>query len=286
MTFPRLENWNQTVTGLHRGAQLLGSLQRLTQDPQPAYLELGLKVQPQGLFTGQLPAGGRVYLEFETPSLVYKGVGHEPVSFPLTGRSQADVFADLFGHLAEGEINEMLPSGGDLFERVSSGIGSRGGRYRAPHHAVLLDETQMEIDPRTSRDYWMSLQQIFTGIARFKAGLRGMQTPLVVWPHGFDLSTLWFAGNEINERKPHTNFGFSPRSEGIETPYLYAYAYPYPARFDPPALPGGAYWHTRGWTGAVIPYNVIAGQADVTGYVETSCTAIYQELIPILTNSL
>lgn len=286
MTLPKLENWNQTAAGLHRGAQLLAALQRLTQNPQPACLELGLKVQPQGLFTGQLPAGGRVYLDFETPGLVYKGAGQKPVSFPLSGRSQADVFGDLFGRLAEGELNEMLPSGEDLFERVSSGIESRGGRYRAPQRAMLLDETPMEIDPQTSRDYWMSLLQIFNGIARFKAGLRGMQTPLVVWPHGFDLSTLWFAGNEIEERQPHTNFGFSPRSEGIETPYLYAYAYPYPARFDPPALPEGAYWHTRGWTGAVFPYDVIAAQADAAGFVEATCTSLYQELLPMLSGSM
>jgi hypothetical protein len=132
----------------------------------------------------------------------------------------------------------------------------------------------------------MSLQQIFTGIARFKAGLRGMQTPLVVWPHGFDISTLWFTGSEIDERQPHTNFGLSPRSEGIETPYLYAYAYPYPACFDPPDLPEGAYWHTRGWTGAVIPYDAIAGQEDAAGYVEASCIAVYQELLPLLPESV
>jgi hypothetical protein len=180
----------------------------------------------------------------------------------------------------------MLPSGEDIFEQVSSGIKSRGGRYRAPQHAMLLDETPMEIDPQTSQNYWMSFQQIFTGIARFKAGLCGVQTPLVVWPHGFDLSTLWFAGNEIDERQPHTNVGFSPRSEGFETPYLYAYAYPYPARFDPPALPEGAYWHTRGWTGAVTPYDAIAAQADAAGFVEASCSALYQELLPLLSGSI
>ena len=286
MTLPRLENWNQTASGLHRGVQLLGAVQRLTQDPQPAYLELALKVEPQGLSTGRLPGGGRVFLDFESIRFVYEASGQEPVFFPLPGRSQADVFADLFGHLAERELKRMLPSGEDLFERVSAGIQARGDRYRPSQRATLLDKTPIEIDPQTSRDYFNSLQQIFTGIARFKARLRGMQTPLVVWPHGFDLSTMWFVGAEIDERQPHMNFGFSPRSGGINTPYLYAYAYPYPARFEPPALPEGARWHTQGWTGAVLPYDAIALQADAAGFVEASCSAIYRGLLPISSGTI
>jgi len=105
-----------------------------------------------------------------------------------------------------------------------------------------------------------------------------MRTPLVVWPEHFDMSTLLFAGNEIDEGKPHLNFGFAPFSDGLERPYLYAYAYPYPDSYDPPALPKGARWHTQGWTGVLLPYEEIASQQNSQGFVEESCLFIYQGL--------
>jgi hypothetical protein len=278
MTLPKLENWNETASGLHQGGRLLGVINQLTQSPQPAYLELPLRVAPEGLTTGRLPAGGRIVLDFLASSLRYDGKAEEPFSVPLNGCTQAEVFERLFRRLAEGELKEALPPGENLFERISAAVEAKGGRYRQPQRTALMNEKKIEMNSQTARDYLKGLQEIFTGIARFKARLRGMQTPLIVWPHGFDLSTLWFTGSEIDESQFHTNFGFSPRSEGIDHPYLYAYAYPYPANFQPPVLPEGARWHTQGWTGAVLPYEVIAAQPEAAGYVEASCATIYAGL--------
>jgi hypothetical protein len=279
MTLPKLENWNETASGLHQGARLLGVINQLTQSPQPVYLELPLEVAPKGLSTGRLPAGGRVVLDFLEGSLQYNGKGEAPFSVPLNGCTQAEVFERLFSRLAEVGLSEALPPGENLFERISAAVGAKGGRYRQPQRTALMNEKKIEMNPQTARDYLISLQEIFTGIARFKARLRGMQTPLIVWPHGFDLSTLWFAGSELDEGQFHTNFGFSPRSEGIDYPYLYAYAYPYPPNFQPPALPEGARWHTQGWTGAVLPYEVIAAQPEAAGFVEASCATLYAGLV-------
>ncbi len=282
MTFPKLENWTETAFGLHRGALLLGALQRLTQPPKPAYLELGLRLLPNGLAADALPGGGRVVLDFTTGSLVYSPAGGAVVDFPLNGSSQAQVFNGLFGLLAAGELAGALPAGDDLAGRVSEGIAFRGGRYRPPKREALWDETPVRINSQTSQDYLDSLQAIFTAIARFRAQLLGTMTPLVVWPEHFDLSTLWFVGTEIDESQPHFNFGYAPFSEGLEQPYLYAYAYPYPEHYDPPAMPEGTRWHTQGWTGAVLPYEVIAAQADPVAFVEQSCQAIYTSLLALL----
>jgi Family of unknown function (DUF5996) len=282
MSLPRLDHWSETSFGLHRGALLLGALQRLTQPPLPAYLELGLQVVRNGLAAGPLPGGGRAVLDFTAGTLVYAPPSGAEVSFPLHGSTQAQVFAGLFGVLSQGELAELLPQGPDLAERVSAGIAARGKRYRPPRPETLWDETNIKLDGQTSRAYLEVMQLIFTAIARFRARLTGMQTPLVVWPEHFDLSTLWFRDAAIDESQAHLNFGFAPFSEGLSEPYFYAYAYPYPQRFDPPALPAGARWHTQGWTGAVLPYDAIAAQSVPAAFVEEACQAIYAGLLPLL----
>src|SRR5512133_238337 len=103
MTQPPIHNLTKTAHELHRAALLLGAVQRLTQPPRPAYLELGLEVLPGGLATGMLPRGGRVLLDLAEACLAYAAPGNRRISFPLQGRSQADLFADLFGSLATGE---------------------------------------------------------------------------------------------------------------------------------------------------------------------------------------
>jgi hypothetical protein len=281
MTLPPLQNWLETGRGLHRGALLLGALQRLTQPPRPAYLELGLKVEPDGLFTYPFPQGGKAGLDFSSSSLVYNPKRASPIRYPLAGRSQAEVFHDLFGDLAKSELAALLPPGEDLFERVSAAI-SASGRYRPPKREILIADTPITIDRDLAAKYWGALQAIFTGLARFRAGLLGLQTPMVVWPEHFDLSMLWFSGSEIDESQPHLNFGFAPFSEGIDHPYLYAYAYPYPAQYEPPDLPSGARWHTQGWTGVVLPYDVIAAQPEPVHYIEMRCAEINAQLLDLL----
>lgn len=84
--------------------------------------------------------------------------------------------------------------------------------------------------------------------------------------NGFQLgsqgTTLWFVGTVVDERQLHINFDFSPRSEGMDQPYLDGYAYPYPEGNNVPALPKGARWYIQGWKGMARPYEVIAAQSN------------------------
>jgi hypothetical protein len=278
MSLPKHDHWLSTAHGLHAGARLLGAVQRLTQDPQPAYLELGLQVMPQGFATGRLPEGGCVLLDLTNSSLVYSPAEGPQTMIPLEGRRQSDVFTALFEVLAEGELKTVFPPGEDLFTRVAQGITSRGGRYRAPERDALRGEAALQVDPRAAREYLAAVQEIYTGIARFLAHGVGLRTPLVIWPEGFDLSTILFRGTEIDEEQAHLNFGFAPYSDGMTFPYLYAYAYPLPDGAEPAALPEGARWNTQDWTGALLPYERIADQAHPSAFVETCCLEIEQSL--------
>jgi hypothetical protein len=105
-------------------------------------------------------------------------------------------------------------------------------------------------------------------------------TPIVVWPEHFDLSFLWFAGQQADDRHPHMNFGFAPFSDDLDRPYLYAYAYPMPERFEQLPLPEGATWHTEGWQGMVYPYDTLAASTDPDGQVEAIFAQIDATLAP------
>ena len=282
ITLPRLQNLVATAHELHRAAELLGAVQRLTQPPLPAYLELGLLVGQDGLSTGRLLEGGRVQLQLTTGEVVYTPANGPAARFPINGSTQARLFADLFGALAQGELTPALPAGGDLFQRVSQGIASHGGRYRPPARERLLDETPIRVDADTAHGYNQLLQIIYNGVARFSARCSELKTPLVVWPEHFDLSTLLFVGNEVDESQPHLNFGFAPYSAGMDFPYLYVYAYPTPAGYTPACLPGGVHWTTEGWTGAWMNYSSIASQEDGAVFVDETCSAIYACLRPVL----
>lgn len=282
MSLPPLNDWMDTVLGLHRAALLLGVVQRLTQPPQPAYLELSLRATPAGLSGGPLPGGGRLLLDLAGGRLLLSSPGAAEQAFPIAGRTQAELFEALFACLAEGELAAHLPPGESSFERAAAGVAARGGRYKPLSAESLLDPDPIRLDPEKAQAYSLALQAAFNGLARFRAGLLGMMTPLVVWPEHFDLATLWFLGGEINEDRPHLSFGFAPYSPGIEEAYFYAYAYPYPARYQPPALPEGARWHTQGWTGMVLPYNTLAASPNPAQAIEAAFTRVHASLLPLI----
>ena len=284
MTMPFLQtqaNWRETLTSLHRAARVLATVHRLAREPLPNYLELALNVTPTGLAAARLPRGGQAALDFAQPALVYTPAQGDAQTFPLRGHSQASLFTAFFGALRTVDLADVLPADGDVGQAVLAALATRG-RRKTPALETLLDAAPLVVAPQAAADYVVIVYSLFTALARFRARLSGLMTPLVMWAEHFDLSMLWFPGAQADEWQPHLNFGFAPYSPGIEAPYLYAYAYPYPPRFDPPRLPAGAAWHTAGWTGVVMPYAVIAAQADAEGFVEASCAAIFDALRPLI----
>lgn len=277
-----LDNAHPTMQNLHTAARLLGAVRLLVFERRANYLELGLKITPDGLSTDMLPSGGEVTLDFRRLALVYQPADGDAATLSISGRSQAVLLESLLAAIHARELAGIVPdpAGVSYTAAMFSAVEGFVNRIK-PKRDDLSDTMPLQFDAQAARDYADALYAIFTGVARFRARLDGSQSPVVVWPEHFDLSFLWFAA-EPDEHHPHLNFGFAPYSAGIDYPYLYAYAYPYPAQYDPPALPAGARWHTEGWTGVVLPYDEIAQRQNSELYVEASCEAIYRALRPLL----
>ncbi len=279
-TFPTPEGWSQTAHSLHRAAQILGAIRMFTRTPVENYLELGLRIEAFGLSSEPLPLGGNVELNFVRGEVIVSSSSGQRQSILIGGQTQASLLE---------KVLETLHSQGQAL--VQAKDGSFGMAFldalHAKHHSLdgsleITNTDRLVVDAKLSANYARVLWSAFTATSRWRSRLSGFVTPVVVWPEHFDLSTLWFATDQHNERGNHMNFGFAPFDTEFSQPYLYAYAYPMPDGFETLPLPTGAIWHTEGWKGMVIPYGVLEQSGDPEALVESVFEAVHQTLAPSL----
>ncbi len=258
MTLPALLNWDTTRTTLHQAAQVIGAVRAGVAAPEPNWAHLGLRVAPEGLTTGVLPAVGELVLDFRMLTILYKPTTQDRVNFALAEHSQVSL--------------------ANAIETTLIGLG---------HPTVLkrdkiTSDTNFNMDEETAADYARVLFLLYEIYRSFRESLPGEKSRLVVWPHGFDLSFLWFATKAISEQSPHMAFGFSPYSAGLERPYLYTYAYPTPDGLTDIELPVNTKWHTKGWTGTVTGYDTLISEPDPVPMIENILRQLFTRVSPLL----
>jgi hypothetical protein len=258
MSLPALIGWENTRAALHQAAQVVGAVRAAVAPPESNWTHLGLRVVPRGLTSGVLSAVGELLLDFVTPAIVYDPPGQKPVTFALGQRTQQS-----------------------LADAVEQGLATSGHPV-ALKRGKITAKAPFAFDPRLAADYAQVLYALAETFRVFRDELPSQKSPLVVWPHGFDLSFLWFATAEASEQAPHVAFGFSPSSPGLDRPYLYSYVYPLPEGLTDRDLPPYTHWHTEGWTGTVTPYDDLAGRDDAAAVVADTLRALYASLSPVV----
>ena len=252
---PALTNWDTTKLILHRAAKVVSAFRKAFSPQLPNALHLSLYIRDFGLTTGKLP------------------------------------FGEIELHLADGRVCTMV---GERGHDISLG-GANPAVLRAAMLAVLRDHgvsgdvpaiddaAPFEIDAAQAADYLTALWRVTDALRELRADWLGSVTPLVVWPHGFDASQLWFPNGEPDESKqPHLAFGFSPGSAGLPRPYVYAYASPMPDTLPGTPLPTGTRWHDQGWSGVVIDYDTLR----LRGPVESELANTLRKVFTILAERL
>jgi hypothetical protein len=262
VTLPPLNDWDITRDHLHRAAQVLGVVRKAFTPPQPNALHLSLRVVPEGLSTGPLNIGSFT-LNFGAARVEYVShPGAKPTYISLLHQTPKLLPMQILQEIAAAYPDQTLR----ILPKASD------------------DPTPFALDSGLSAEYAAAQYTVFTALARFRARLSGGMTPLVVWPHHFDLSMLWFApGAPPDEHQtPHLNFGFSPFSEGFDRPYLYAYCWPIPPGLTQRPLPAPARWHAASWTGVVIDYDALRDtlheDAPPAFQIEALAEAIFEVL--------
>jgi hypothetical protein len=263
---------------------LLGAIRQLVREREANYLELALRIEPNGLSTDLLPSGGTVALDFARAALVYTPAAGAAIQIELAGQSQPSLFEALVAALdARGAgLAPISCQHRSFTQAFLAALDARDHVFK-PKPGELTNDAPLAVDARVSAEYGRALYRVFTAAARFRARLAGPQTPIVVWPEHFDLSTLWFPTNDRSDDAQVMNFGFAPFDGSTERPYLYAYAYPMPEGFERLPLPAPARWHTETYKGLFASYDDLARADDPEELIESLFAAVYRLLAPSLT---
>lgn len=249
---PVLPNWDETRTALHQSLQVLRSTRLLGVDPLPNSLEYGATPTSYGATTGPLKFGGELRLNFANGAIVFQRDEVEMFKVPLMGHNQTSLFDAVFVQLA------------------------RVGHNLEPNRSKITNTAPFNFSLEAAALYAGVMWRMYTALARFRGRILGWMTPITLWPHGFDLSFLWFANGMEETKDPHVNFGFSPFTPDVGQPYMYFYAYPIVAGLDK-AVPSPMRWHTTWATpGGVLAYDTFAGASDPEAMVEEILSQVYR----------
>jgi hypothetical protein len=262
MSLPDLSNWDDTKTALHQSMQVLRSTRLLGVNPLPSELEYSTIPTQTGATTGTLNFGGELRLDYLRAAVAYEKDEAEVFAVELNGHNQTSLFDAVFAAFAE------------------------AGLKLEPNRKKVTETTPFTIDLDKAKDYAALQWRMVNVLARVKAQMYGAQTPIALWPHGFDVSTLWFAQGMDEHKDPQLNMGFSPGTADVGQPYVYFYAWPVPDGL-PDKLPANVTWNTSWSTpGGIIPYDQFANADDPESLLVATLVEVYHTASTLLKANL
>ncbi|MCY4063722.1 MAG: DUF5996 family protein [Chloroflexi bacterium] len=246
MALPALSNWEATRDALHQIALVMGAVRVACSDRLPNDLHFSLDVINDGISTAELNCGGVLQFNVEDLQLTFTRGGRRVFTLDVAGHSQISLMTQFLDHLDD------------------------GGCSVQPSLKHIASDAPFAIDRVQALDYDSTLRAVFTALARFRAKLSGCVTPLVLWPHHFDLAFIWFATDGMDEHSdPQIAFGFAPFSPGLERPYFYAYAWSQPTGYLQLPLAAPAQALSEPYTGLYAPYDALRDAHHLDASVET-----------------
>lgn len=257
MSLPELNNWTSTRDSLHQAAQVIGAFRKNVVERQPNFQHLSLGVVPAGLSTGNTHVG-EITLDFIEQAVIYDA--GKQYKLLLAGLSQTLLRDNLVNALAQ------------------------EGHVVSPDRQALSQTAPFEINAQQAKNYAHVLYIVHQALAAFALNLPGYKTPPVVWPHHFDLSFLWFAGEGKDERHdPHMNFGFSPYTEGIDGAYFYAYAWSEKTGYLDIPTPPKTQLILSGSKYTALRYEEMRHEDDPMTFIQQHFQQLWESTSPLLT---
>jgi hypothetical protein len=217
---------------LQEVALTLSALQRLFVPKNPHQWQYGLGVNVRGLVTQPFQVNGQA---------TQASLDLVRCKVRLGGRSWS--------------LQEHTPQ--EIFQAIAEWLSDQGATetlHPQKFTTSIHDFDRSQADSYAAALWWMDNQfrSLKTTIEE------GVTSPVLIYPHHFDLSLTWF---------PHDNeqqlaIGFSSGDETIAEPYLYFSAYPEPVGFNKLKLSDQAYYQTAGFSAAILPYAALSSSPD------------------------
>ena len=258
MSLPKLQDWFDTKQILHDALQIVLRARLIDRAPLPNSLQYGTVPTHFGATSGDLVFGGVLELHYGSGDLVYRRDGEALFAIDINGKSQTEVFDLVFASFAD--------AGLDL----------------NPTRDKIVGNTPFALDFSQASHYAEVQWRMYTALCMLKGRIAGPQTPVALWPHGFDISTLWFPKVMDEQNEPHINFGFSPGTAEFSQPYIYFYAWPLPETL-PEGLPDIVTWNTAWSTpGGMITYDKFYNERQPEIVISDILTDIHKLVAPML----
>ena len=245
-----LNDWNLTRDTLHQYAKIIGKMRGRYMPKSKHWWHITLSVSARGFTTTPFPIAGQsleLTLDLAAHRLAIESSDGWSASLPLVGQSAAG--------LCRGISATFAAAGIELEPELLAAFDSKA---ILPYDAAAIGRFLQAIN-------WVD------GVFKtFKGGLREETGPVQIFPHHMDVSMNWFSGRLVPDVDPadeenadeQINFGFVTGDDSISDAYFYTTAYPLPDNWSDLVLPEGAYWHTEGWTGAILPYAAVAASGQ------------------------
>jgi hypothetical protein len=259
-----LESWADTCVTLHRFTQVIGKV-RLACTPWTNHSwHVTLYVTAQGLTTGPMAVGQRVFqidLDFVNHELVVSAMDGRRRGFALEPQSVADFYA---------ELTEALDALGLQIEIVTQ------PNEVADEIPLDQDHEHASYDAEAANAFWRVLASSDRVLRRFRSRFTGKVSPVHFFWGSFDLAVTRFSGRLAPAHPggvPHlpdpvtreayshevSSAGFWPGTVGGPVAYaaFYSYAYPTPAGFaEARVAPAAASFHP-GLGEFLLPYDAV-----------------------------
>lgn len=243
-----LKDWQATRDTLHHQARSVGLVRRALTPRLRHWSHTSLYVTATGLTTTPIPYASSAFeiaLDYVTHRVIITQSNGAAWHARLRGQTVTEFYQELKRGLAALQIE------------------SDAAKPDYPEGAAVYDPAAVET-------FFSTLSQIDLLLKQFKGELHQETSPVQLWTHHFDLAMSWFSGrrvpdadsNDEEEGDELMTFGFSTGDEGIPDAYFYITAYPLPNGLMDSALLKGAYWHTEGWKGAVLPYAALVSRSE------------------------
>ena len=269
--FPSLDGFEPTRQTLQLYSRVISAVPRTHGEFHPKWWHVSLGVQPDGLITGAvaLLEGGELRIKMDL-------VAHKILLF--ADGQVTDAFSMLAGKTSTAMADEVLAA------------VARLGLHGEVNREKFENDEPREYDPSRVAKFLRVLVNADRIFRARRAALSGEVGPVQLWPHGFDLAFEWFGTRvqeyeeqgEANAIPAQLNLGFYPGSPGL-APYFYSN--PWPFEEDVllgEALPDGASWHTEGWQGAILPYEVLMEDEDAEKRLHAFAARVFEVSLPTL----
>ena len=248
MLFPKLDDFDETLSSIHGYSKLLGAIRESFSPPHPRWWHISLKQYTSGITTANIP---------------HPQSQENTFSLSLDLRNHYVLYSSSKGKVTQIKLTDALPLA-DLESQIIM-LMKADGISKGFDNTKFLDHPIKSYSIDQAEKYFIAINQFQNIFEIIHDTLPEEKSPIQLWPHHFDFSFEQFGNFSIDYEEKGEKFsaqsqigiGFVPFDDLMGGAYIYVNPYPFEEKITKSNLASGAYWYQENWNGAVLPYSEI-----------------------------